>query len=128
MSYDLMVFAPESAPRSRPDFMAWFEKQAEWSEDHSYEDPVVSSPELKAWFLDMIKDFPAMNGPHSSDDDDSSNVTDYCIGKSVIYSAFAWSEADAALDRVASLAKKHAVGFFDVSAESGDIRFPDLTI
>ena len=44
MSYDLMVFDPEAAPVDRHAFMEWYEAQAEWSEDHSYDDPSVSTP------------------------------------------------------------------------------------
>ena len=36
MSFDLMVFDPAVAPRNRASFMAWYDKQAEWSEDHGY--------------------------------------------------------------------------------------------
>ena len=50
MSYDLMVFDPEAAPLDRDAFMRWFEHQAEWSEDHDYDDPAVSTPALRAWF------------------------------------------------------------------------------
>jgi hypothetical protein len=46
------------------------------------------------------------------------------LGRSVIYGAFAWSEAEAAHKLARELAAKHQVGFFDVSAEEGDIWFP----
>lgn len=130
MGYDLMVFDPESAPRKRSEFMTWFQKQAEWSEDHDYDDPAVSTPALKSWFLDMIKEFPAMNGPYAleHDDLDDARITDYCVGQTVIYVAFAWSQAEPAYDLVVELAKRHGLGFFDVSSHDGEIRFPDMTI
>jgi hypothetical protein len=46
-------------------------------------------------------------------------VTDYSIGKSVVYAAFAWSVADKARASVFELAKKHGVGFFDASSDDG---------
>jgi hypothetical protein len=49
---------------------------------------------------------------------------DYSIGRSVIYAAFAWSQAETAFEAVNRLAAKHGVGFFDVSSEQGEIRFP----
>ena len=126
MSYDLMVFDPDSAPRNRKAFMAWFEKQAEWSEKHGYDDPKVSTPALRAWFLEMIKKYPAMNGPYATEEDnDDSEVTDYSVGKIVIYGAFAWSVADAAHKHMTKLAAKHAVGFFDVSSDDGGVWLPD---
>lgn len=33
MSYDLMVFEKTKAPAAKKDFMAWYEKQTEWSEE-----------------------------------------------------------------------------------------------
>jgi hypothetical protein len=51
-------------------------------------------------------------------------VTDYSIGRSVIYAAFAWSQAGAAFETMSRLADKHRVGFYDVSSDQGEIRFP----
>jgi len=103
MSYDLMVFEVSAAPKTRKEFMAWYETQTEWSEDHSYQDHSVTSEALQNWFMDMIEYFPSMNGPLASDDDDP-KVTDHCIGKSVIYSAFAWSVAEEAYPKMRELA------------------------
>lgn len=124
MSYDLMVFHPEAPPRERVGFMRWYYEQTKWAEGHSYNDPAVTTPELTAWFKEMIKTFPAMNGPFATDIDDNS-VTDYCIGRDVIYVTFGWSEAERAYPLMKSLAEKHGVGFFDASGHEGDILFPD---
>ena len=43
----------------------------------------------------MRTHFPPMNGPLASDLDDPS-VADHCIGRHVIYPAFAWSVAESA--------------------------------
>jgi len=124
MSYDLMVFNPEAVPRARADFMDWYFKQTKWQEGHSYDDPAVCSTELKNWFLDIIETFPALNGPYAAEDPDDDTVTDFCIGKDVIYACFSWSVAEKAYEIMKEKAEKHKVGFFDVSAESGDILFP----
>ena len=97
MSYDLMVFEILDAPTNRKEFMVWFEE--------------------------MITHFPSMNGALAPDDVDDPRVTDYCIGKSVIYSAFAWSQSDEALLKVREFSIKHSVGFFDVSANEGEILY-----
>lgn len=39
MSYDLMVFRQESAPKNEKAFMDWYNRQTEWTENHSYDDP-----------------------------------------------------------------------------------------
>ena len=124
MSYDLMVFRQEAAPKTRTNFMKWYQDQTEWTEEHSYDDPANASTELRDWFMEMTQTFPAMNGPFASDDDDSPNVSDYSIGKDVIYVAFAWSLAEQAYNKTVELAEKYGVGFFDVSSDNGDILFP----
>jgi len=125
MSYDLMVFELSVAPKERKEFMSWYAQQIEWTENHSYEDHEVSTKGLQAWFTDMIQYYPPMNGPLASEDVDAPNVTDHCIGNNVIYSAFAWSVAEDAYLKMRELAIKHSVGFFDVSANNGEILFPD---
>ena len=127
MSYDLAVFAPEAAPKTRVDFLAWFEQQTTWQEPHGYDDPVVSVPALRDWFLDMITGFPAMNGPYAPKgvSEDDLRLTDYSIGKSLIYVAFAWSKAETAFDTMFRLAEKHRVGFYNVSSSIGDVWLPD---
>lgn len=131
MSYDLMVFEKTAAPKSKKEFMEWYDKQTEWEEEHNYDDPVVSSDDLKNWFKDMITKFPQMNGPYAPGDDELDNmendsyVTDYSVGKEVIYAAFAWSLAEEALETMKELAIKHHVGFFNVSSSNGEIIFPN---
>jgi hypothetical protein len=131
MSYDLMVFEKTIAPKNRKDFMEWYNKQTEWKENHGYDDPAVTSIDLRNWFMEIIKIFPQMNGPFAFGDDefenmeDESYVTDYSVGKNVIYAAFAWSLAEEAYKTVKGLAKKYNVGFFDVSSNNGEILFPD---
>ena len=129
MSYDLMVFEPTSAPAAREEFLAWYEGQAEWEEDHEYDDPKVSSPALKAFFLDLIQQYPPMNGPYAAEDldeeEDEVRLTDYTIGTTLIYIAFAWSQAEDAYTEVSRLAAKHQVGFFDASSEQAAVWLPD---
>ena len=85
-------------------------------------------PELRAWYREMLAHFPAMNGPDAKtevcDDEEDLRLTDYCIAKSAIYCAFAWSQADLAYKTVKSLATKNGVGFFNVSGSSGEILLP----
>jgi AcrR family transcriptional regulator len=128
MSYDLMVFAVEAAPRERESFLEWYDQQSEWEEDHGYDDPSVSTAALRAWFMEMIKQFPAMNGPYASrevPEEEAAALTDYSVGRQVIYAAFAWSMAEQAYETVFSLAGKHNVGFFNASGPTGAVWLPD---
>jgi hypothetical protein len=119
-----MVFDPTVAPLGRKEFMSWYSQQTQWTESHGYNNPDVPAPHLREWFRDIIKTFPPMNGPLASGNVDDPRVTDYSIGRSVIYAAFAWSEATAAYEAVKALAMKHRVAFFDASSEAGDIWLP----
>lgn len=112
--------------------MAWYEKQTEWGEEHDYQTISVSSPSLQNWFMEMKEKFPPMNGEYApsddaldEDEDLELRMVDYSIGHDVIYAAFSWSVADEAYELMRSLAEKHKVGFFDVSADDGDIILPD---
>jgi hypothetical protein len=126
MSYDLMAFAPKAAPSERVAFLDWYRQQTKWTPGRKDDDPSSSSPALRAWFLEMIKQYPAMNGPYSQKDADVDDprLTDYSVSDSIIYAAFAWSEAQTVHAIMLDLAKKHGVGFFDVSAENGGVWVP----
>jgi hypothetical protein len=119
-----MVFDAAAAPYGRKAFIAWYKQQTQWTESHGYSDPNVPTPELRAWFQEMIKSFPPMNGPLRSDHVDDPKVTDYSVGRSIIYAGFAWSQVEPAYQRMKELAAKHRVGFFDVSSNEGDIWLP----
>lgn len=115
MSYDLMVFSPEAAPKTPTDFMAWYSAQTEWTEAHSYDDAAITTPGLRAWYLEMGQTFLDMNGPDATDDHTSEYETDYSIGRVVIYAAFSWSLTNEAYETAYRLAQKHQVGFYDPS-------------
>ena len=132
MSYDLMVFEKTKAPKTKKEFLAWYEKQAEWEEEHDYQTISVSSPALQNWFMEMKETFPPMNGeyapaPDLLDEDENleRHTVDYCIGRDVIYAAFSWSTANEAYELVRKLAPKYDVGFFDASGDNADIILPD---
>lgn len=124
MSYDLMVFEPSAAPASKSEFLIWYNQQTEWTEGHSYDDPAVTSPKLRQWYQAMTVDFPPMNGPDRSEDFDDPKVSDYSVGRSVIYVAFAWSQAETAYKAVRSAAEAAGVGFFDASGADAEIWLP----
>ena len=117
MSYDLMVYDPNIIFSGKDEFMDWYNKQTKWSEDHGYNSPDIPTLELRSWFKEMINKFPPMNGPLASKVNDDFYVTDYCIGKSLIYVAFAWSVSQEAHAFMQDLARKKRLGFFDITNE-----------
>jgi hypothetical protein len=64
-----------------------------------------------------------MNGPFRSQDEDMDAVKsgDYSIGNAFIYASFTWSEPEKAYAAVFRLAKKHGLGFYDVSSDKGEV-------
>lgn len=127
MSYDLLVFAPNEAPKARKAFIAWFRKKTAWKERHGYNDPAVCTPELRAWITELVRRFPAMNGPLApkEDPENHSALTDYAIGRTVIYASFAWSRAKSAHRCSMNAAARHGVGVFEVSTELAEVWRPD---
>ncbi|WP_440116214.1 hypothetical protein [Paenibacillus sp. QZ-Y1] len=129
MSYDLMVFDPSKAPVDKPAFMEWYGEQTKWSEDHSYSDITVSSRKLQHLYKELIQTFPPMNVDDEifeamEEAGTDNRLTDYSLGEDLIYAAFAWSVAEDAYSLMRELAKKHQVGFFDVSGLDGEIIRP----
>lgn len=127
MSYDLMVFDVRCAPNNSKKFMLWYNEQTEWNEGHDYDDPAVTESKLKSWFLEVIITFPALNGPFSNTNIvENDHLTDYSIGKHIIYACVGYNIAEEAYIKMSSLAEKHGLGFFDPSGES-NIFVPNKT-
>jgi hypothetical protein len=126
MSYDLMVFEPDAVPQGHHEFVDWCAQRTKWSEDHGYDDPALSSEHLRAWFEDIVRLFPPMNGPSATAQlpEDEASSTDYAIGADFIYASFAWSKAEPAYMTVARLAEKHQLGLFNASSSGEEVWVP----
>lgn len=121
MSFDLMVFAPASAPAKRADFLDWYEQQTDWEDDQAYDNPALSAPALQAFYAELAKEFPP-----APEDLEEESGTEYTIGPALIYMSFLdWDKIDRAHEAVFSLAAQHALGFFDVSSDLGEVWLPD---
>jgi len=120
MSYDILVFDPVYAPRDREAFRQWWDAQADWSEPHPYNDPAFTTPSLRAWFMEMVERFPALNGPYASPRD--RRAAGYC-GYHLIYIAV-WFDKQATYERAHELAGKHRLGLYEASSPDGEIWLP----
>ena len=121
MSFDLIVFAPASAPPKRAAFLGWYEQQTDWADDQAYDDPALSTPALQAFFADLASEFPP-----APEDAEEETGTEYIIGPNLIYMSFLdWDSIDRAHEAVFSLAAKHRLGFFDVSSDLAEVWLPD---
>lgn len=126
MSYDLVVFAADVAPKEREAFVEWYKAQIGGDAGN---DPAISTKKLQAWFADVIESYPPMNGPLSPPDlpEDETILTDYAIGKFIIYASFAWSKAEHAYETTRRLAEKHSTGLLNISSEWVDMWLPDAS-
>lgn len=132
MSYDLMVFEKNQAPAGKADFLKWYRERTEWTEDHNYDDPAVSSPALQ-YFFNMVRCvFPPMNSRPAPEKEKSGQTVlqeerrcDYCIGKDVIYLSFSFSVAERARDVVKRAAYFSGTGFFEPGEVFGPCFFTE---
>jgi hypothetical protein len=81
MSYYLMVFESEAAPKDHEAFMEWYFDLTKWN-DGPYDDAARTSARLRAWLQDMQRTFPDING-HEAEaylESDEGLRGDYSIG------------------------------------------------
>ncbi len=117
MSYDLIVFDPDVAPREM--IAEWYGDVMEADADYDTSDPSSTSPRLRAFYDEMRRKFPPLNGPHANRFSDSDFLTGYEFHPGLIYMDFRWSRAEAAGTAVLAGAEKHGIGMFDPQ-DSGD--------
>lgn len=119
MSYDLIVFEAEALPPTKADFDRWYQTTTEWGGGHDYNDPGNTTPSLRDWYMDMLTEFPAMNGPFAVSDIkvDQPEVSDYCIDTKAIYTTFSWSVAGRAVKAVWRYAGKHGLCVYDPQSD-----------
>jgi hypothetical protein len=65
MSYDLLVFDPEVAPRNRDEFILWYKDLTQWGENRNYNSSEGTSGNLKAFYDRLRVYYPPMNGPEA---------------------------------------------------------------
>ena len=102
MSADLMVFDKSKAPAEPMEFLKWFYEKTTWTSDRDYYDIKGASPELVSFFMEIIREYPAMNGPFAPSDEEmekieenpelESRLTEYNIDDDLIYMVM-WCQA-----------------------------------
>ena len=147
MSYNLLVFEPNTVPLDRNGFMKWYRKITKWKDGYDYTDPINLRPRLKEFYRLIRLKFPNMNPQHNQkllvqdgrgifglfskpkmnavelppEPPTDSFFTDYTFSGNAVYLAFAWSVAEDALRDVLECAINAKVGLFDVSSNNGII-------
>lgn len=128
MSYDLLVFEPAAVPVEPAAFQAWYDAFTRWDGAWDYNDPALCSAALQRWEAGMRRRFWALNGPYASRTGPwfrPSDSVDLACAPNAIYAGFAWNRADVARESALALAKRHGLGFYDISGD-GAVWRPDL--
>jgi len=127
VSYDILAFDPSAV--TDPDLPEWWGQQSRWPEVHSYDRAEVTTPALRTFYADLIREFPPMNGPDAPSAEEieqhpdlESRLTDYSIATTLIYAAFAWSKERMARDMFLRLAQSHGVAVAMISDDGRIIR------
>ena len=100
MSYDLLIFEPDSA--TDEDFPQWWEQVvSQWDEPRDFSTIDGSTPAIRSFYRDIIRTFPPINGPDALTEEELEEreaeglpVADYTIGADFIYVSVGWSDAD----------------------------------
>ena len=100
MSYDILIFEPDSA--TDEDFPQWWEQVvSQWGEPYDFSTIDGSTPAIRSFYRDIIRTFPPINGPDALTEEELEEreaeglpVADYTIGADYIYVGVGWSDAD----------------------------------
>ena len=107
MSANLMVFDKSKAPAEPMEFLKWFYEKTAWTSERDYYDIKGASPELVNFFMEIIREYPAMNGPFAPSDEEmkkiednpeqESRLTEYNIDDDLIYSGLSFDSCISSL-------------------------------
>ena len=113
MSYDILIFEPDSA--TDEDFPRWWKQVvSQWDEPYDFSTIEGSTPAIRAFYRDLIRVFPPFNGPYALTEEELDAreaeglpVADYTIGEDFIYIGVSWSAADALVVTISELAQRY---------------------
>lgn len=117
MSYDLVIFQAEGAPRDQASFETWC---FEMMEDAGERDDFLAAPAtaaMAAFFTELSNQFPVA-GPNA----DTEAAAAYEFQANYMSIHFQWAVSSAASQRSLELAQKHGLGLYDLK---GAVIFPD---
>ena len=128
MSYDLLIFEPDSA--TDDDFPRWWEQVvAQWDEPQGFSTIDGSTPAIRSIYRDLIRIFPPFNGPDALSDAELEDrevkglpVADYTIGADYIYISVGWSDANALVKIVGQMAWTQRLAVAYVSEDNSIFR------
>lgn len=121
MSFDIVAFDPRFVPRRKNRFKTWLHLQMGKKESGCYDDITVSSPILRCWYVEMIKDFPAMKRMDSISEEQlfelclpEDHLADYTIHQGFICASFNSLAAELAWEKSCCWAEEYGVALYAI--------------
>lgn len=114
MSYDVMVFEGSKAPRTKEEFLEWYDKQTQWGEGHGYDDISVASPKLQSFYKALLESYKTLEECDGSEEDGRCLLSS-AIGRDIIYLCFPRGTDIDYYEEIMDLADDYGVGFYDAS-------------
>lgn len=121
MSYDVIVFDPETAPRKEDDFFEWLDDLGETFEGSEENIPDTLSANLRAFYDDLRRTYEPVSGPHAyvGEIHETTKVCEYFFGEKTIDLAFGWQLSSDGRKAVLQSAIAAKVGVYMSSDEDG---------
>lgn len=122
MSYDVMVFEDAKAPRTKEEFVEWYEKQVAWSEGHDYSDISIAAPSLQNFYEALKKSYifaDDLGEDGNYNGEEGGKYIDHAaIGREIIYMCFPRGNAAEIYEDIMDMAMDNGVGIVDVEGGS----------
>lgn len=125
MGFEITVFDTEKAPKTRTEFLKWYETL--WEADN-YSNIDLCTQNLKDWLYEIIETFPPAEGPYNENEPEG---TFYFVGDGFVCGNFPCATLDKfikAYNLSVKLAEKYGLGLFEAGKEDGLIIMPDRSI
>ena len=134
MSFDLMVFDADIAPKDKKGFREWFEQEAGEQGPESSDLPeICKNDAFRAFYEQMAEVFTPFNGPdavHLPENASQLRILrtgEYSFRRHSAYMCFGWPAQDFARAACSTFSKELGLGFYMLSTRYPQVRFPDGT-
>ena len=101
MGLNILFFELDKVPHTTRGFLDWVSEVTEWGGDYDFNDPETTSPRLRGFLLDLVKEYPPMNGDYGPSMEErkakgieNRQESDYSIAPDCLYADFEFDAID----------------------------------
>ena len=103
-------------PRVISDYSQWLSAEIDRTEPSLRDDSSILRKPLRAFYRELLLDYPALNGRDRTEDDALiDKAVDYCFTHDAIEVSCGLSQADQVYKRMSALARKHGLCLYSVN-------------